>query len=511
MSAASEFLTRVPPSGTSRVASRTSHERLSRRSTTISQTGLRQGAVEAAPARAARLPGGDLLVLLNDVLPGLDVLAIAGCGLASASFCFPAAGGGAVLREVLLGALLGAIMQRDAGLASPTRFHDAGRLVAGVVRRCAGLVAVLLAVSLVTRSAGDLGHGWVLAWSAASSACVLASRLALLGAVRLLQRRGGLREAVALVGHGEAAARLVRHLRRADRTVELVGVFDDRSGAVQGLPALLRLGQARRLDRVIVALSPGQEARLPAVLRDVKSLSAAVALCPLVPLGHLPDAALAGPFDSLPLLPVASRPLQFWGGLAKATTDRVLAGLALLLLSPLLLAIVVAIRLDSPGGALFRQERDGCNGRRFTVLKFRSMRAAPAVPGELRQTVPGDARLTRLGAVLRRTSLDELPQLINVLRGDMSLVGPRPHAVSMRTEDRLCHEVVAEYAQRHRVKPGLTGLAQVSGCRGATATAADLQRRVDLDLAYIETWSFWLDLRIMALTAVKLFASEGAF
>ena len=113
--------------------------------------------------------------------------------------------------------------------------------------------------------------------------------------------------------------------------------------------------------------------------------------------------------------------------------------------------------------------------------------------------------------MLRRTSLDELPQLLNVLAGDMSLVGPRPHAVSMRTEDRLCHEVVAEYAQRHRVKPGLTGLAQVSGCRGATATAADLQRRVDLDLAYIETWSFWLDLRIMALTAVKLFASEGAF
>ncbi len=144
------------------------------------------------------------------------------------------------------------------------------------------------------------------------------------------------------------------------------------------------------------------------------------------------------------------------------------------------------------------------------MLKFRTMRAAPA-GRELLQTVKGDPRCTALGRFLRRSSLDELPQLLNVLRGEMSLVGPRPHALEMRTENRLGHEIIAEYAQRHRVRPGLTGLAQVRGLRGATHTAAQLRARVECDLDYIERWSFLLDMRILAMTVVKVFSSAGAF
>jgi lipopolysaccharide/colanic/teichoic acid biosynthesis glycosyltransferase len=177
-----------------------------------------------------------------------------------------------------------------------------------------------------------------------------------------------------------------------------------------------------------------------------------------------------------------------------------------------LLSIALAIRLSSPGPVLFKQRRHAVNGHEFEIYKFRSMHWNPVAAGEqLQQTLRHDARITRLGRFLRATSLDELPQLFNVMKGEMALVGPRPHAVDMRTENRLGEEITSQYAHRHRVKPGMTGWAQVNGARGATDTTAQLQRRVMLDLHYIDNWSLAFDLKILVLTFREVVRGVNAY
>jgi exopolysaccharide biosynthesis polyprenyl glycosylphosphotransferase len=213
----------------------------------------------------------------------------------------------------------------------------------------------------------------------------------------------------------------------------------------------------------------------------------------------------------LPLYPLAERPLRRWNAIAKRAEDIVISSVALIFLGPLMLIVALAVKLDSPGPALFRQRRHGFNNREIEVYKFRSMRTDMADPTGGAQTRRGDQRITRIGGFLRRSSIDELPQILNVLRGEMSLVGPRPHPVGMRTKDMLCHEIVETYAHRHRVKPGITGWAQINGSRGATSEPEQLRRRVDLDLYYIEHWSILLDLKIMFQTAHSLIATKNAF
>ncbi|ACL57146.1 exopolysaccharide biosynthesis polyprenyl glycosylphosphotransferase [Methylobacterium nodulans] len=190
----------------------------------------------------------------------------------------------------------------------------------------------------------------------------------------------------------------------------------------------------------------------------------------------------------------------------KRSFDLAAASLALVVLSPVLAMIAILIRLDSPGPCLFRQKRYGFNQEAFSVYKFRSMRAEPE--GAFRQATRNDSRITRIGRILRRTNLDELPQLLNVIRGDMSLVGPRPHALA---HDRSFERRIARYARRHNVRPGITGWAQVNGLRGETLTDADMQRRVEHDLYYIDNWSLWFDLQILVMTLVARSAFRNAY
>jgi polysaccharide biosynthesis protein PslA len=214
---------------------------------------------------------------------------------------------------------------------------------------------------------------------------------------------------------------------------------------------------------------------------------------------------------SNPVVLVEERPLKDWRAAKKLTFDLVIGCLMLLVVAPLLALIALAIRLDSPGPILFRQPRLGFNNRLFTCYKFRSMHHGMTDLMGDRQATRGDARVTRIGKWLRALSLDELPQLFNVLRGNMSLVGPRPHPPNTKAEDKLFTEVVAKYAFRHRVKPGITGWAQVNGWRGETKTVEQIENRVACDLAYIENWSLWFDLRIMVLTITREILSRHAF
>jgi lipopolysaccharide/colanic/teichoic acid biosynthesis glycosyltransferase len=220
--------------------------------------------------------------------------------------------------------------------------------------------------------------------------------------------------------------------------------------------------------------------------------------------------AYVGAGDRVAVHLVADRPISPGGAAAKRAEDLLVGGLLTLLLLPLLALIALAIRLDSAGPVLFRQRRHGLDNAEFDILKFRTMRHGPAAAA-LQQTTRDDPRVTRVGRWLRAFSLDELPQLFNVVAGSMSLVGPRPHATQMRTANLLGSEITADYVQRHRVKPGITGWAQVHGARGATEHAAQLQRRVDLDLHYIAHWSIALDLWILLLTARVVAQRTNAF
>ena len=212
-----------------------------------------------------------------------------------------------------------------------------------------------------------------------------------------------------------------------------------------------------------------------------------------------------------PLRSSLPRPLAGWRGTAKRLIDIIVSLLLLTLNAPLLLLVAIAIKLDSPGPVLFRQRRIGLGNHPFELLKFRTMHHGPPDDGRLRQTRPHDPRVTRVGALLRRTSFDELPQLWHVLRGDMSLVGPRPHAPGTCAGATPFEQVSARYQWRHQVLPGITGLAQVRGWRGQTDTEEKLLYRLDSDLEYIATWSLWLDCVILARTVAAVLHMRNAY
>jgi Undecaprenyl-phosphate glucose phosphotransferase len=321
------------------------------------------------------------------------------------------------------------------------------------------------------------------------------------------------------VGSGPVADRLVNHLELVSQGMtQIVGIFDDRAERVPenslrpcgSISDLVELGRERQIDWIIVTLPWSAEKRLLAILRELKNLAVDVALCPQQIGLQLPHRKVEYMGD-LPVMLIADRPLRRWAFVLKQMEDKILGGLITLATLPLMGLVALAIRLDSPGPIIFRQWRHGWNNSEFEVYKFRTMRHDKAQPGVMRQTARNDSRITRVGGFLRRTSLDELPQLFNVLKGDMSLVGPRPHPTVMRTEEQLGHEIVDEYAHRHRVKPGITGWAQVNGLRGATMNAYQLQKRIEYDLYYIENWSLLLDFKILLMTSLKVMSDKNAF
>jgi exopolysaccharide biosynthesis polyprenyl glycosylphosphotransferase len=214
---------------------------------------------------------------------------------------------------------------------------------------------------------------------------------------------------------------------------------------------------------------------------------------------------------NVPFIDLADKPIANWDYVRKWVFDKAMALIAVILLAPVMALIALAIKLDSKGPVLFRQKRQGFNNELIEVLKFRSMYVDRSDADAVKLVTKDDDRVTRVGRLLRKTSLDELPQFFNVLKGDLSLVGPRPHALKAKAEDRLYHDVVDGYFARHRVKPGVTGWAQVNGWRGETDTEEKIQRRVEHDLYYIENWSVTLDLYILLMTPFALFKTQNAY
>jgi Undecaprenyl-phosphate glucose phosphotransferase len=265
-----------------------------------------------------------------------------------------------------------------------------------------------------------------------------------------------------------------------------------------------------RVDLIIVAIPLSAEARLLHILKRLWELPVDIRISGKA--SSLKFSSKAYTYiGRLPLLAVFDRPLMGWGLFLKNVFDRVIASVALVVLAPVLLAVAAAIRLESKGPVLFKQKRYGFNNELIEVFKFRSMYADRCDAHATTLVSKGDPRVTRVGRLIRKTSLDELPQLFNVLTGQLSLVGPRPHATQAKAADTLYEQVVDGYFARHRVRPGITGWAQINGWRGETDTREKIEQRVKHDLDYIDNWSLMFDVKILARTPFALLKSENAY
>lgn len=276
---------------------------------------------------------------------------------------------------------------------------------------------------------------------------------------------------------------------------------------VDSLDLLRSLVRKRRIKELWLLGHPAQPTSIDRYVREFRHDFVNIRLIP-----DLHDFALASPrvvsVHGLPAINLVAAPLTPDAMWPKRVFDWVFAALVLLAIAPLLLIIAFAVRLSSPGPVLFRQMRKGVDGKEFAIYKFRTMRQHVEHAGQVTQARRGDPRITRVGAFLRKTSLDELPQFINVFKGQMSVVGPRPHAVE---HDELYKDLVEDYMYRYRIKPGITGWAQVNGFRGETDRIEKMEARVVCDLYYIQHWSFWLDIKIIGITLVKGFISKTAY
>ncbi|MBX6744039.1 MAG: exopolysaccharide biosynthesis polyprenyl glycosylphosphotransferase [Acetobacteraceae bacterium] len=386
------------------------------------------------------------------------------------------------------------------GPAEPAFGCAAAAVVAAI-----GATGAICALTLATTGGVPTGLlGWFAAWAGISAASAIALRH---GAARLATLAGGQR--ILLVGMPEQTEPLARSITMEPaRRWRLVGrVNDCETGGVDRLAAMIERHGA---DVVALAMSgPDAAGRIAGVCERLADQPVRVCLA-------LDAAGLAHAPQTLPcigrvaLADLMADPHGGLDGAAKRGLDIFLGGLVLLAVAPVLAAAALAIRLESPGPVLFRQWRFGLGSRPILVLKFRTMRIDGCDPTGEQRTAARDPRVTRVGRFLRRTSIDELPQLINVLRGDMSLVGPRPHPLHMRVGGAYYFEAVERYRARHLVRPGITGWAQVNGSRGEVDTIEKARRRVDLDLWYLDNWSLALDLRILLRTALGGFVSLRA-
>jgi putative colanic acid biosynthesis UDP-glucose lipid carrier transferase len=313
---------------------------------------------------------------------------------------------------------------------------------------------------------------------------------------------------VAVVDVAGMGPTVAQRIQRTDATyLHFLGMFSRESCDGYAIDDLVRIAGTQRIDEIIIAAAGASESDTDTVVEQLGAVPTNVHLCKT-----LHKACILHPDPSVifghPVQTVYRRPLDGWGGVLKRAEDLVLGALILFLLLPLMGLIAALIKLDSPGPVLFRQKRLGLNNAVFEILKFRTMVHMPEPEEEVPQARQNDPRVTRVGRFLRRSSLDELPQLFNVLRGEMSLVGPRPHAIPHNLH---FSSVIGRYWCRHRIRPGITGWAQVNGFRGETDTLEKMQRRVDFDLEYINRWSLLLDAKVLAKTVVICFRDRAAY
>ncbi len=379
-----------------------------------------------------------------------------------------------------------------------------------------------LIFSVLIKESESLSRVWLAGWFLSGLVGIAALRGAAHGIIGKWAEQGRLQQNVVLVGGGQTGQRLIDALQESDvHYINICGVFDDRSSdrapdTIQGIKKLgsfdelVRFARSNRIDMLLVALPMTAEGRMLELLRKLWVLPVDIRLSAL-------DSRLrfkSGTYSyigNVPFLDIYKKPLTDWDYVIKTVSDRLIAGAMLIATLPIFAAVAVAIKLDSKGPVFFKQRRYGFNNELVEVYKFRTLSHANQDSNAEKLVTADDDRVTGVGRFLRRSSIDELPQLITVLKGDMSMVGPRPHAVLAKAADQLYGDVVDGYFARHRVKPGITGWAQINGWRGETDTDEKIRRRTEYDLFYIDNWSLLFDLYIILRTPWALLKGENAY
>ena len=405
-------------------------------------------------------------------------------------------------------------------LASPGRSQlrqPPDRVLGSILLSWGWTAGLLLAMGFATGLIYNFSASVVLHWLWFAPAAQLATHWALRKAAPQLVRLQGPPLRAVVVGMNEQGCSLADRLRAAeDAGVDLVGYFDDRTadrrydhgrhrllGRLEQVAAYVK---ANKIQLIYLSLPMASQPRIKQLLDALKDTTASVYFVPDMFVTDL----VQGHTDSvcgLPVISVCETPFRGPAGLLKRTSDLVLATIILILLAPFMLIIALAVKLGSPGPVIFKQRRYGLDGEEILVYKFRSMTVTED-GGAIRQACRNDERVTRVGAILRKTSLDELPQFVNVLQGRMSIVGPRPHAVA---HNELYRPLIKSYMVRHKVKPGITGWAQVNGFRGETNSLEKMEGRIQYDLDYLRNWSLKLDLYIILKTVRLVFQDSAAY
>ena len=461
-------------------------------------------------------------VIVN-IVQASDFLLLLLCGLLGSSVLTPLHGlrfdGGLFLSTATASFVTAAFLARAHAYSLSTLCSLGKQLKLLAVPLFAGCGSMIVCLFLM-RDDSLFFREWPFLWLFSSAILLVAWRCYLSRLLHGWSDSGRLARRVAVIGAGEFSREFIERLRSEPNFYTVVGLYDDRLSRIPAVQDgvrvrgsvrdLLERSREEQIDLIVIALPLSAMSRISMILEQIGSAVADLCLTTDF-VGFRYRSSQISSVGSNPVVLIEERPLKDWRAAKKSAFDIAVGSLILVILSPLLALIALAIRLDSPGPVVFRQPRLGFNNRLFTCYKFRTMHHGMTDLLGDRQATRDDSRITRLGKWLRALSLDELPQLLNVLKGNMSLVGPRPHPPNTKAEDKLFGDVVAKYAFRHRVKPGITGWAQVNGWRGETKTVEQIENRVACDLAYIENWSIWFDLRIMMLTITREILSRHAF
>lgn len=380
------------------------------------------------------------------------------------------------------------------------------------------VVLLMIIILFGLKISSEYSRLWLGWWMVSGLSFLLVFRMCIYGILQYQRLRGKNFRRVVIVGAGDLGKKLIDKVEASPWTgFKIMGLFDDndqlKEAAVKGYDVLGNLDEVKpyiednRVDEVWIALPLRAEERVKELLYALRHQTVNIKLIPDIFGFSLLNHSMTE-IAGLPAVNLSDTPMGGANQLVKAIEDRVLAFIILFLVSPLLVVIAILVKTTSPGPVLFKQKRHGWDGRIINIYKFRTMKVHSESVGMITQASKHDDRVTPLGAFLRRTSLDELPQFYNVLQGRMSIVGPRPHAVE---HNELYKDQVNQYMLRHMVKPGVTGWAQVNGLRGETDKLEKMKKRVEHDLYYIENWSLWLDLKIIAMTIFGVLSHKNVY
>jgi len=401
---------------------------------------------------------------------------------------------------------------RGESLYDISTLYGSKRYMGKIFKTLVTVFGVLILLGFLIGITGVYSRVWFVGWAISSVISVISLRIGMSMVLKKLVSKDIPLSRVAIYGDTIPSYRAKTSIEAQADGTQIVGIFSDteenpKSKNIAGnMEDLIELGKQIHIDQIIVAREVAERFDMTHLMAELSILPSEVLIYPNF-LGEMMSVSGIKSLSNTRLIRVQKRPISEWGLLIKSFEDKILAAIALVLLSPLLLLTAIAIKLDSRGPVFFMQTRNGYNQKEIQVFKFRTMKVMEN-GAEFKQAEKNDARVTRIGSFLRKSSIDELPQLINVLKGEMSIVGPRPHPVALNFDYGAR---MMRYDNRHKVKPGITGWAQINGYRGPTDTPDKMRKRVEFDLEYIENWSLWFDLRIIILTPIYGVVGKNAF